>query len=255
MFYQSQNSYNAENFKIEHGCNFCFPAHLHENFELIWVKDGQMQVKIDGKSYILDRNEAVLVFPNQVHELSTLNSSEHCLALFSTRIVKAYGNVFSSKIPTDNKIKKSDDIIELIGKIKENDSLLTIKGLFYLLCARFDEEREYVDRIKEKDDLILKIFQFVEKNHSKECSLDDLAKETAYHYAYLSKYFKDRTSLSFTEYVNRYRINEACYLLSNTDSSILKIAMDTGFDSLRSFNRNFKKILSVSPTEYRKKLH
>ena len=45
---------------------------------------------------------------------------------------------------------------------------------------------------------------------------------------------------------------KAAYRLRNESESILKIALEGGFNSLRSFNRNFKEIKHLSPSEYRK---
>ena len=103
----------------------------------------------------------------------------------------------------------------------------------------------------EKDELLPVIFKFVEERFAFDCSLSALSKATSYNYEYLSKYFRDRTGTTFTDYVNRFRINEACYIFQNSDYSILQTALDCGFDSLRSFNRNFKKILGITPSEYK----
>jgi AraC-like DNA-binding protein len=70
---------------------------------------------------------------------------------------------------------------------------------------------------------------------------------------YLSQYFKQATGLSYTDYVIRYRVNEASYLLKNTSQTVLQTAYDCGFESLRSFNRNFKRVTALTPQEYRDK--
>ena len=62
------------------------------------------------------------------------------------------------------------------------------------------------------------------------------------------------TGISFNSYKNRYRINNACYLLSNSNYSILQCALESGYQSVRSFNRNFKNILGITPAEYRNRL-
>jgi transcriptional regulator GlxA family with amidase domain len=50
------------------------------------------------------------------------------------------------------------------------------------------------------------------------------------------------------------RINQACILLNASNQSILNIAGNTGFQSIASFNRNFKEIIGISPREYRHQL-
>ena len=127
---------------------------------------------------------------------------------------------------------------------------MSVKGTLYSVCACFDDDREYRERNMGDDDLISRIFRFVENNFSADCSLEALSKHTSYHYVYLSKYFKRYTGISYTDYVNRFRISEACYILQNSSQTILQTAYDCGFDSLRSFNRNFKNIMGMSPSAY-----
>lgn len=251
MLYQSQHSLGAEIFTIERGKNLNFPAHLHNSFELIYVTDGRMEVSIDQKSYLLGAGDTVLIFPHQLHSLVTPESSGHFLYIFSPRLVQAYSKTVQSKVPTSSLVSPNEALLRAFLSAKETDSILKIKGLLYSLCAAFDETAVYTDRSLDRDTLLLEIFRFAESNYSGNCTLAELSRVASYNYVYLSKYFKERTGQSFTEYVNRYRVNEACYLLSNFDAPVLQISLDCGFDSLRSFNRNFKKYIGVSPSEYR----
>lgn len=250
MFYQNHSSLATDGLKLENGIDFNFPMHLHSSFEFIVVTEGEMQVSVDGKDYFLHQQEALLVFPNQMHELKTPEHSCHFLCIFSSNLVQAYSKVFTSKIPADNKFTPCFSDVEKLASITKNDSIIKIKGCLYSICSQFDEIAEYSERKLADDDLILKIFRFVEENYNGDCSLDALSKNTSYHYVYLSKFFKKCTGISFTDYVNRYRISEACYLLQNSQSTILQTAFDCGFDSLRSFNRNFKNIMGVTPSAY-----
>ena len=56
------------------------------------------------------------------------------------------------------------------------------------------------------------------------------------------------------EFINELRINDAIEKLKNTDNKILDIALDTGFDSLSTFNRAFKHFTGTTPREYREKI-
>ena len=59
--------------------------------------------------------------------------------------------------------------------------------------------------------------------------------------------------MSYNSYVNVCRLNNAGYLLKNFDLSILECAIESGYKSLRSFNRNFKEYFGMTPIEYRHK--
>ncbi len=252
MFYQTHSCLSTEGLKLENGIDFNFPLHLHSSFELIVVTEGIMEVTVDGTVYTLNQEDAVLVFPNQVHELRTPEHSCHFLCIFSPQLVQAYSKQFTSKVPISNMFHPDFVLIERLASIRGADNIMKIKGCLYSICGCFDENTNYTEKNSRNDGLLSIICKFVEDNYSAECSLEALSKFTSYHYVYLSKYFKNSTGTSFTDYVNRHRISEACYLLQSSDRTILQTAYDCGFDSLRSFNRNFKNIMGVTPSQYQK---
>ncbi len=251
MFYQSQHSFNAEGVKFESNIDFNFPAHLHNNFEFITVLEGEMDVTVDKHLYSLKQGESLLVFPNQVHDFVTREHSKHFLCIFSPKLVQAYSTLFTERLPINNKFKVDEYYVEKLMSLWEDHSVVQLKGVLYSICGEFDRQAEYRVREENKDELLAKVFTFVEANYAKECSLSDLSEYTSYHYVYLSKYFKSCTGIAYTDYVNRYRVNEACYLLRNDiKKTILQTAYECGFDSLRTFNRNFKKVMGMTPSQY-----
>lgn len=254
MFYQNHSSLVKERLKLENGIDFSFPLHLHSSFEFIVITEGEMNVTVDGKLYTLREEEALLIFPNQVHSLETKEHSCHFLCIFSPKLVQAYTKLVSDKVPADNSFRPEFSMVERLASLTSTDSIMNVKGTLYSICSQFDAARQYSIRKNGDDDLISKLFRFVETNFNADCSLDALSKHTSYHYVYLSKYFKRCTGISYTDYVNRYRVSEACYILQNTSQTILQTAYDCGFDSLRSFNRNFKNIMGVTPSEYQRNI-
>lgn len=251
MFYQSQYSLDADILKVEREIDFSFPTHLHNSFELITLIEGSMEVTVDKQKYRLEPGMACLIFPNQTHELYTPEHSLPFICIFSQKHVQAYNKKNQQKLPVSNLFYPDAFYLQKLINLDISDDPIAVKGLLYSLCAEFDRGMTYTQRKSDADYLLFKIFHFVETNFNRACTLTSLAEATSYHYVYLSKYFKQLTGISFTEYVNRYRINEACYLLKNAEQTVLKTAMDCGFESLRSFNRNFKAIVGISPSEYR----
>ncbi|HEY1084481.1 MAG TPA: AraC family transcriptional regulator [Prosthecobacter sp.] len=65
------------------------------------------------------------------------------------------------------------------------------------------------------------------------------------------KIFKRATGLTFTDFVNRARVEKAKRMLMRPAARITEVAYDVGFQSLSHFNRSFRRIASESPTEYR----
>ena len=253
MFYQSIKSNIHNFFEIQQGADFKYPLHLHQNFELIWLTDGEMNVTIDQTEYLLNKGAAVLVFPYQPHAITTVSHSRHRLCIFSTQLVNEYQNVFLNKSPKINLFYPDQNLLSALFSCGEKSSGLRLRGLLYTLLAEFDENAEYTRRKTKDLDLLMKIFEFVDINYKEDCSLGTLAEHLSYHEVYLSHYFKKCTGIAFTDYLNQCRISEGAYILRNTQKQIVDIAFECGFDSLRSFNRNFKAITGMTPNQYRSK--
>lgn len=88
-----------------------------------------------------------------------------------------------------------------------------------------------------------------------ELNLQELARKVGIHYNYLSRIINEKFGLSYNDYVNRYRIEEAKRMLTDpelADKTVLDIAYDTGFYSKSVFNTAFKKLTGSTPSRYRK---
>ena len=82
-------------------------------------------------------------------------------------------------------------------------------------------------------------------------SLKDIADMFNANYTYLSKAFKEDTKMSFTKYLNSYRIQKAKELLKHTDKKIYEVSYDVGIEP-GHFNYVFKRSTGVSPGEFRR---
>lgn len=253
MFYQYNHLGSPDYLKIENGINFSFPTHLHQCFEIIVIDSGEMTVKVDKKTYTLKEKEGLMIFPNQIHSLDS-TQSKHTLCIFSPQLVKAYSVKVSDKLPQNNKFTPDEYLVNALEGLETSSSSAEKKGVLYLLCSQFDKTAVYNKKLFENEELLYKIFMFVEKNFDNDCSLTQLSKETGYDYSYLSRYFKKTIGISFNSYVTHFRLSHACYLLENTTLPILQCAYDSGFTSLRSFNRCFKEHLKITPSQYLKNI-
>ena len=134
----------------------------------------------------------------------------------------------------------------------------TVHELAQLVVSEFRKTKKTDSIVKilkksDRENLLYRIFEFVEKNYKNDCSLERLSDDTGFSYHYLSRYFKSRVSITFNSYVNLYRISKACYILNNTDYTVIQCALECGYTSLRSFNRNFRLRTKLTPIEYRSK--
>lgn len=84
--------------------------------------------------------------------------------------------------------------------------------------------------------------------------LETVAREVHVSLFHFCKVFKRATGTTFTDYVNRARVEKAKRMLMRPDARITEVAYDVGFQSLSHFNRSFRRIASESPTEFRARM-
>lgn len=93
---------------------------------------------------------------------------------------------------------------------------------------------------------------YVQEHYLQDLSLSSLAEHVGLTESYCSKYFKQSIGTSFLEYITTRRVSHAQRLLKYTNYSITEIMADSGFSSIQTFNRVFKKYTGETPTEFRK---
>jgi AraC-like DNA-binding protein len=105
-----------------------------------------------------------------------------------------------------------------------------------------------------ENERIRKAFNFIKDNYKNEVSLEKVAKEVHMTVPSFCRYFKSQTNKTFIQFLIEYRINNALKLLTQSDKDIKNISYECGFNNYSHFNRSFKKINLISPSDYRKKI-
>ncbi len=123
-------------------------------------------------------------------------------------------------------------------------------GLF--LAEIFLQIIEYCEKVKVDDTShISKIMDYIHKNYKQDIAINTLADYVGLSYSHVRKIFNDATGENIVNYINNMRIEEAQRLLRQTNMSINDIALSLGYNNKQSFNRFFKKYVSINPGEYR----
>jgi len=174
-------------------------------------------------------------------ELNSINKllqlSQHGLA-FGELTKRAIGPRLK-KLPS---LSKFDQFLELL------------QILNYLMLAD-DKELLHQDPVKNQftrkdEDRLGRIHSFIDDHYQQKIEIRDVAKLSNLSNAAFCRYFKKMTRLTFTQFVNHYRIDKAKKLLL-LDNNVTETCFQCGFESLSYFNRTFKKITGKNPQSFK----
>ena len=143
--------------------------------------------------------------------------------------------------------------------LQMNDRLITaIMGSndIYDMCYQFQENMDiFTESLFFASDQssmsIKKTAEYIAAHFAEDLTLAEVANEVHMNPTYLSTLFKQVTGMSFKEYLNHIRIEEAQRLLSNTSYPIMQIALSCGFSDQSYFSKVFKKQTGLTPKQYR----
>ena len=93
--------------------------------------------------------------------------------------------------------------------------------------------------------------EYIDAHFCNDITVEEIADYAGIHCSYLQRIFKENIGFSLMSYVNKVRIERACYLLLNSELSIEKIAAESGFNNRQNFAYMFKRMMNVTPREYR----
>lgn len=224
-----------------------FPLHLHQAMELYVVFEGKVEVTIEDKKYLLEKDRAVLVFPYQRHSYKIIEKTTHVDCLFSIDFAPEFYRDKDNLCPQDNSFDFDHTLIP------NSDDYLAKKYFVYLALHQFEKSAKYEQSfISDKNDLLCKILLYVSQNFSSECTLKQVSEHVGYDYAYVSKFFKKETKRSLHSYVNDLRIEKAKNQLLYQNLPVYLIAEKCGFKCLRTFNREFRKQVGQTPLQFKK---
>jgi two-component system, response regulator YesN len=153
---------------------------------------------------------------------------------------------------------ESSELIALQTKFKNmesTDRLEQIHDLFNQaieeICCSFNKKKIELDHA-----MIRIIKEFLEKNYiDANLALNEMAEKLDLQEKYVAQMFKQHTGMYLMEYLEKVRIKKAAQLLIETEMKIEDIADQVGYNSSHSFRRAFKRLLFVTPVQYRKAIN
>ncbi len=242
-------------------------SHLHRSFEFITVFSGSLFLKVGADEYSLASGESILIPPFAPHSIESSSDSSFFIAVFSGNYVEDVAKLFKSKYSESYKFVLSRKTHEYVTEhlcpaqliCTEGDVYLPRPKKFMLKACLYSIASEFLDGAVLKDKkreemLILEVLSYVEAHFTENLTLRDMARALGYSHEYVSRVFNRTLGINFKALVNQHRLEYAVELIRSTDDALVSIAMASGFQSLRSFNRASREILGVAPSELKRKI-
>ena len=249
--------------------------HQQDTWELTWIITGSGIRIIGDTTEKFVSGEVVFIppeiphcwyFDNEITDKKGKNAS--VTLFFENNLLNNCSDCFPELLEHCQKInkltnaikftgKKTDKIISILKKMRKENEAERIASIIKLILTIAENEdsqcnvgkHQKIDKEKKRLD---QINIFVICNVKRNITLSDIARHVGMNRASFCIFFKKATGKTFINYLNEYRIELACQLLKNSKNTIADICYETGFNDMPHFNRIFKRIKKVSPSEYRR---
>lgn len=251
------------------------PAHWHNDMEIIYIKKGKGIITVDLEPFTAEQGDIIVVPPGQLHSIEPIDgyAMEYENIIFQLNMLMAVqGDICTEKffqpllqrqIAIVNHYPPDSPIYPILsGCLDAMDNIcrefasgyeFAIKGqlftFFYALVSSVPtplskHQNKSLDRLKD-------ILKYVETNYADKISIADAAEICGFSQSHFMKFFKNNMAVSFTDYLNDYRLTMAARLLVSSSDTIVNVAAESGFDNLSYFNRLFKRKYGCTPTAFR----
>lgn len=164
-----------------------------------------------------------------------------------------YGLVFGVK-----SMNKIANLFKNAHRLTYFDQFLEVLKILKILAESNDfkqlHKKEPTNLYNKKEtDRLTRVNNYIKENYTQKITLNKVAGIAHLNNAAFCRYFKKMTKLTFIEYLNHFRINEAKRLLL-ADHNVSQTCFACGFESLSYFNRTFKKITGENPLHYKHRM-
>lgn len=254
--------------------------HWHDNFELIVVLKGLLNLQIGFEKFILDEGALMIVNSLESHRLASLEKDTEVLfiSLDKAACLQINPDFYEAIAIVDYSVG--------FAQLRENQERLTKSVVALLKSLPQDETQSGIDRVcflgihermtdlinllssvyrpkiskggalvvapDEKISMIYRMISYLYENYNKTPSLDDFLQKEHYSLYYMSHVIAEITGTSFRDWLTYVRVEASEKLLLSGDLPISTIAHEVGFSSVRYYNTNFRKWYGTTPSDFRR---
>jgi len=252
-----------------------FLAHWHIEVEIVYVFEGNILVSVNDESRIMKAGDMAIINSTDIHRYDSTNmQSEIIVIIFHPELI-GHPAGWPEETFCNPVFIESSRIDQLDGKTREN--LLRIihsihdeyvhqrpffrdclQGLLKELTALVQRyffspvSGTVKKRIRLPDiEKIKKAIEYINQHYREDINLNIISEIAGLSPCYFSRLFAKYSGTSFNSYLGRVRVDAAEKLIRTTQDSIISIAYECGFNSIRTFNRTFRAIKGFPPSRLR----
>jgi len=172
----------------------------------------------------------------------------------ATMLIKATDAADVANFPRWNKYARSGDPMRAQHAV--NELLLRLERTRfepYMLVPSLTDDIVLANTPDQQSSRnISRMCGFIADNFLDDIDSNNIAAAADIHPKYAMNLFKKSTGMTLNEYLNLLRLSYAQARLLDEDANILNVAMESGFGSLSAFNKSFRKIAGMSPSDFRR---
>lgn len=266
-----------ENFDI-HICRSKKTAtHAHSFFELVYVVSGSATHRLNGIERTISVGDYFIMDYEARHSYFKISEEKfeiiNCLFV-SEFIDKTLKNKYSfGEIVNNYMIRHNNSVVNISPTnifFHDDDGYI---GMLLEHCIKEYQKKEsgYFEIIRSKlieiiiltmrknaneqpacaDELCNYIIKYTSENYLQKDILKQIGNHLFFSVSYLSRKFKENMGITFTDYLQKVRVEQSMCLLANTDRKVIDIAGLCGYSDMKSFNSVFKRLVGVTPKKFR----
>lgn len=243
--------------------NHMYPPHLHGFLEIVYMLEGYQTVSQGAERFPMEKGDLAIIFPEIIHgyQIYSDDISRGIYFLVSPEAHAPYTNPLKLYMPKQPVIPAAclhPDVEHamrtLLAASGDARQRMLFAGYLQVILARILPDLELTERpAPGREGLVYQVVSYISNHFREEVTLKKMTEDLGVSSYILSRIFSTVLRMNFNTYLNAARLHYACNLLERTDRPILDVAMESGFSSLRTFNRFFLEQLRMSPRDFRKK--
>jgi len=254
--------------------NYRDKLHWHPFVEILVCLTDQIQVTINFSTYSLKCNDIVIIYPGDLHSVQDGPENSLLIIQFPYELLTIMNEIRSKESlffqfpyirynPLKPEYDRLNLLIKQFAELAEGDAPFQEVRMYSLLLSFFEQvgqhclhsQPEHTRKNPNPESRTTKQMAeaclFISHNCTSPLKLDDVADHMGVSKSHFAHLFKEFTGMTFVDFLITERIRRAKALFQNPNVRIIDIAFDSGFSSISSFNRAFKKATGQTPSEYR----